>query len=918
MSSFDMDYEAAGKVKNLCASWLFICSFLLSCFGLKGRIFLLWAQSLLHIILLFRFNDGSKFAKAWISRLRQYVSPSSYSFKSYCKKFAVYLKIPCSYKSAHRFHFPHRMSYVGATQAGLASREANRIAKLRQLLNRKLIKAEPALLWWSEKSNYTQFSTICIANPPDKAKTFTMEHVLISKWQPMLNFPFICHHFKMNSSGFQQAKPQTSLPYQLLGHRLFRKVRKRITKHSNFRHAQFRSKPMPQNRAWEILFDLCSATKRSFDAERHIRSLAVSPDEVYALFRLAHNLEQPHRSAAISCIKRCLIFRQLSIPKSNLPLTIPFLCIPDFSKQVKGFLRLIVQGNIDHALPFHLPTMNTRESKFPSLESCLFNFKTWLEFFSSPQFHPQQLQCCCQQWHIAHPNLTMTNGHIASSCSRLSCSSRIKEILSANSKSSYYTSPIFYINQTTLAFKKWLKHHGLPQVLAPKWAQFVRSLWPLHAQNAAFKFHSKHVFQAKELLHRHWVIHNADHQASHFMMYCPVLYFNTTYNTWNDETVFHQVPLTLTQAHAYVLEQIPTVLTKFYPWAINPELNLAYGYVFLKKKKDFTTARTIISYATSIFGKLLKAAAIILYDILAVTWPETMGLDSSPVIWKKLHQFLEDTADIPDLVILNDDLVGFFNSIPQSTICEAVQALINDYLSKHPSSIPFHQITLSVNLNSLSSKFRVFRGKIAPLSKLNTKPIWLCHLLTIIQMSFNAGIFTALGCCWRQARGTSIGNQISPVLSSIAVSFIEKIWQQIYRDWWKQEQMNWFHTRYVDNRFCLVPLYITDQAPFRTFASADFYIKPVEIEPVGDNKILGFIVDPKSRTITYDMPSEQWQFRSPKSAGSLRLNLSGFRSRRVLISRQTFPKQNVSHMLQSLTNIYLQQGFTLAELKSCF
>jgi hypothetical protein len=97
--------------------------------------------------------------------------------------------------------------------------------------------------------------------------------------------------------------------------------------------------------------------------------------------------------------------------------------------------------------------------------------------------------------------------------------------------------------------------------------------------------------------------------------------------------------------------------------------------------------------------------------------------------------------------------------------------------------------------------------------------------------------------------------------------------------------------------------------PFKVFAQEEFYQLPVLIEPVGDDHILGFNVDPKKRTVSYILPTKVWEFRSPRSAGSQRLNHSGLRSRICLIKRQTFPKSAIAASIQALKAQYRAFGF---------
>ena len=82
-----------------------------------------------------------------------------------------------------------------------------------------------------------------------------------------------------------------------------------------------------------VLRDLTKHTRASFDAARHLRSGKYTDLEVYAIRRMATSLEEPGRSRALHILNQALKFRNLTPPKSNLPLTIPFLARIPVSNQ---------------------------------------------------------------------------------------------------------------------------------------------------------------------------------------------------------------------------------------------------------------------------------------------------------------------------------------------------------------------------------------------------------------------------------------------------------------------------------------------------------------------------------------------------------------------------------------------------------
>ena len=57
--------------------------------------------------------------------------------------------------------------------------------------------------------------------------------------------------------------------------------------------------------------------------------------------------------------------------------------------------------------------------------------------------------------------------------------------------------------------------------------------------------------------------------------------------------------------------------------------------------------------------------------MLCTVW---QGLDLSIAeIWRQIHRFLQDMPPSVALLEFNDDLVGFFNSVPREMIFSALQ-----------------------------------------------------------------------------------------------------------------------------------------------------------------------------------------------------------------------------------------------------
>ena len=97
---------------------------------------------------------------------------------------------------------------------------------------------------------------------------------------------------------------------------------------------------------------------------------------------------------------------------------------------------------------------------------------------------------------------------------------------------------------------------------------------------------------------------------------------------------------------------------------------------------------------------------------------------------------------------------------------------------------------------------------------------------------------------------------------------------------------------YVDDGFILFDHRFRSALPMQVLSDCFFYQAPMELETVQDGTLLGFTIDVVQRTVRYQVPP-LWKIRDLRSAGSVRLRLSGLKSRATLIRRYTFLEQFV-------------------------
>ena len=190
------------------------------------------------------------------------------------------------------------------------------------------------------------------------------------------------------------------------GLRLWRKLRKRL-------HGQRRpfTVSVKRKQAWELLYDLASFARQSFEAAKSLRSYRFVDTEVYAIIRLSNALEQPFQSR----VRRLLrgVARHCNMVWPRRPTALPASDFSDFSAQLKRWLSVVIQQYKWMLPPFHVPRPTAREIPHQSLKNSLQNFKHWEQRMSGAQTQPEQLPCCCHEFSSRLPASCFVHGHIA-------------------------------------------------------------------------------------------------------------------------------------------------------------------------------------------------------------------------------------------------------------------------------------------------------------------------------------------------------------------------------------------------------------------------------------------------------------------------------------------------------------------------
>ena len=422
------------------------------------------------------------------------------------------------------------------------------------------------------------------------------------------------------------------------------------------------SSHVTRKEAWELLFDLTSCTQASFAAAQVIRSTRFTDDEVYALIKLTHALDQPARGRTLGILRSACKFRQMTWPTcSSSSLRLPFLAHASCQRNVETWLRQHAILPFKHVLiPFHLPSHRLREQAHDNVAELLFNFRWWEDKLD----HSMPAPCTCQELISRFPSLADyragPENHVVAGFHQLNTHEHgFSVTLGSNS---CFPSKSRFFDTVLPHFEKWRKRHCIPNQVSPQFRQLLEEQWHLHAQEKQLPRTSwRTVQRIKHLLQHVSVLHCEDHAPKRVVLFCPRLYFCTARRTWSDPSVFQSLPGTIQSWQHTVSRLVGANLRKRYAWGIRSSSPLPRGLTLLKRKKSFQVARTIISYKNSIIERLLKAAAQVLQMMIATVWPHALGLLSLPQVWQQLHSFLETTDVTVHLCEANDDLWNRFS-----------------------------------------------------------------------------------------------------------------------------------------------------------------------------------------------------------------------------------------------------------------
>jgi hypothetical protein len=303
---------------------------------------------------------------------------------------------------------------------------------------------------------------------------------------------------------------------------------------------------------------------------------------------------------------------------------------------------------------------------------------------------------------------------------------------------------------------------------------------------------------------------------------------------------------------------------------------------------------------------MLNILARMIFQLIPVACPNHFA--SGDVY--TLLDILRSAPVAADLILVNQDLAGFFTSIDQERFIGAWFMLL-DFLRPH-MNVADNEV-FSVYPGKSNNPGDLIKGR--TFRRLNvTRKIVIKDVPSLLSTALDMQTFALGQRCIQQRRGSPMGSPLSPALCLMVVSISEQIWSINFNQLLSNHHLFIKYIRYVDNRLIFGDSRLQQLPPYEVLLDEGFYGKPIILETEPDQEFLGFMLETKPLELIYHGPTNISQVLSPYSASPPKVLLSGFRSRCHIVVKGDFPDYRVQQGLDQLIHLYTLAGFPNEEL----
>ena len=781
--------------------------------------------------------------------------------------------------------------YIGSTIHSPLQREQSRIRKYSQLERGLDAFYEPALRIWHARQNFYRYFVAPLRHITDQRELRAYELELIKNFKPKLNHPHCNPILKQLRIHVQQYSLPSSTT-GLIGNTVIQKYYDPNLPNDQCNLTVLWTRPAD---LYNLLYRLGSNTKDKFEVAKLLRSNMTSLALLYLMYRYCGQLDEPHRTQATTLVNKAIEFRGGHKPPTNIPMQLYSLSI-DHHETHRSWLRQFLHEHSALFPWFHVPTTSVIHIKNPTWKTKVHNFHRFLREWD-PDYEPP---CQCGGPGFFEERHIRSSGHLFAPLLEVFPHATLSQL---NLQGCTWPSSTQWMEQGQKSFYQWQQRWRLPNQFQDKWNLHLHLLWQEHERNLERNTDDhtnrfKRITQEIRMLKRYVLCPGVHHPHQTFIA-CPCHYHHLLKKTYFEADVFEQCivgPLTLRDRLCEAAKQdLPRVAQSL----INPEGTLPYAYILPKPSKGFEKARPIISYMLSWNAKLGQVIGTIVYELCRSIFGD-LQLDRTvqTIITEIQHQFEQIPADV-ELNLQQQDLSGFFNSVPHSRMIDAVNFAVNHYSYEHGISL---ESTLSTSIAQEDRTQRIFRGRFRQAGRryMNIK---LSEIPTMVTFLLKNSYLTIGNHVFRQIQGASMGSQFAPALCGLVAAFQEYCFFKAFQGM-KTFNRLLHNSRYVDNR---VMMHFPDwrhHQPWDVFTRLDFYNPPILLEEVDDSEILGCHISTQQRSITIRQPLDLVTLRSGHSQDSDTAILSAFRARSLLIIRYTYPTTLIIPQIEDLLAIF--------------
>ena len=491
--------------------------------------------------------------------------------------------------------------------------------------------------------------------------------------------------------------------------------------------------------------------------------------------------------------------------------------------------------------------------------------------------------CCCKSWSCyKSAALNPSDSHWVLSGSLLHSHLQpdLAVIAEGSLANKVFPSKKEFQNQLRLGLKNWTKRNGLPSMPQSDITDLCHLLRQQHLSQITDHITKQSIGRLQDTFDGA-IFHCEDKHASSLRIFCPCIYFKSIEKTFQDPSIFESLPSEPSSIVTSLVESLQRQHGRAYPWAVGSGRQLPSGYILAKRKKDFRSGRPIISFVDSPFRPMLNILARLIFQLIPTACPNHFATGDVYTLLAILRSAPVDA----DLILVNQDLAGFFTSIDQDRFLRSWFMLL-DFL--RPKMNVYDEEVFSVYPGKSNNPGDIIKGR--TFRRLNvTRKIVVGDVPDLIKSALHMQTFALGQRCIRQRRGSPMGSPLSPALCLMVVSISEQIWYHTFHQLLSNHHLFIKHVRYVDNRLIFGDKRLTSFEPYEVLLDDGFYGKPIILETEPDQEFLGFMIETKPLELIYQGPTQVSQVLSPFSASPPSVLLSGFRSRCHIVIKRSFP-----------------------------